>query len=190
MKKTNSKRTWGWFGWTFFIVLFVSFIGSTVFFFALFDIDLKAVFQDERASGSTEIVDAKNNEKKEQTKKIAEQENESVSQNKADIGDFIAQAHDFYNDTTGYGAINDIDWDEQVTQAQTIRETINNQLGEIANESLIRDLDAIKKLTNQLEQEKNMNTVRQLHRYFHDLDIVWNNYSRSKKLWGVTETEE
>ncbi|WP_093042053.1 hypothetical protein [Thalassobacillus cyri] len=106
-----------------------------------------------------------------------------------DAGDLISRAHSFYNDTTGYGELDDgVDWKAQSEQAGRFLSYIKNQSFEDPP-TLQADMDAV---SNYLEEIANgsqdKSNVKNAHRYFHDLDIAINDFTNYKEVWGVTET--
>ncbi|MCP3026887.1 hypothetical protein [Halobacillus sp. A5] len=102
------------------------------------------------------------------------------------VPDFVAEAHNFYNKTLGWGNDSSLDEDLQLEFAALIETYFNeNSTDEIAEE----DIDQIVQLASGLSATSNFNDdVIELHRYFHDLDIAINDYSDYDKVWGVTET--
>jgi len=114
-------------------------------------------------------------------------ENETTQDDTA-IQQFVSEVHQFYNETTGYGKINRLDWEEQKDQAKQIIHTIETEVDMVEQETLAADLNQIVSLAKLVIQEQDDSNVRQLHRYFHDLDIALNDYSDYKEIWNVTET--
>ncbi len=115
---------------------------------------------------------------------------ETVGKQNRELGNFVSRTHEFYNKTTGYGGISNLDWDEQREQAQSIIDTIDEMDPDISDESLLTDLDAIVNLSQRTLEEEEAANVRNLHRYFHDLDIALNDYTSYDRIWNITETLE
>lgn len=104
--------------------------------------------------------------------------------NGSDGHSFIAKYHKFYNDSLGWNRIHSADYDEQVKVAKEIIEQIDG--AQINNEKLANDLATIKDLAESLISKESRQTMRKLHRYFHDLDIYLNGYDRAS-TFGYTE---
>jgi hypothetical protein len=88
--------------------------------------------------------------------------------------ELIQQAHHFYNQTTGWGKIDSLNWEEQKKFCQILLSSLD-----VINEkeSLVKDFDHIRSLATTIkEKEKDKQNVIMLHRIFHDLDIDMNNY--------------
>ncbi|WP_163971131.1 hypothetical protein [Oceanobacillus halotolerans] len=177
----------GWFGWTFTTVILITIIGASIFFFNLFDLDMKSLVNGEEESAE---ADSQQEEvaASEETIEEVETIQETVGQDHQEIGDFVSDMHDFYNDTTGYGGINNLNWDEQAEQAEYVDGMISDFLSEVNNEALLNDLQHIQELAQNALESQDADYVRNLHRLFHDLDIALNSYDGYDKIWGVTET--
>jgi hypothetical protein len=176
------KRKYGWFIWTLIIVLSVTVIGSVILFFNLFNLDINEVLN-QQTSTSTE-----SEEIPEETQQQIEETQEAVGKEHSEIGEFITNQHDFYNDTTGYGGINNLDWEEQTEAAGEIIAYIDQHIDSVSNEALQQDLNAVRNLAANVIEEEDPEQVRDLHRYFHDLDIALNSYNRYDRIWNITET--
>ncbi len=174
------KRKLGWFVWTLIIVLSVTVIGSVILFFNLFNLDINEILNQQTSTESEEIS--------EETQQQIEETREEVGQEHNEIGEFITNQHDFYNDTTGYGGINNLDWEEQTEAAGEIIAYIDQHIDSISNDALRHDLDAVRTLAANVIEEEEPELVRDLHRYFHDLDIALNSYNRYDRIWNITET--
>lgn len=149
-------------------------IASGLFFFMIFNGD------DADAIDQSDLTD----EKKEEI----EQVRSTVGQEYSEIAQFVSTMHEFYNKTTGYGGINRLDWDEQKEKSQQVISTIDELKPDITDDALIKDLESIHTLSQNTLDEANPSDVRNLHRYFHDLDIALNDYDTYDKIWKVTET--
>ncbi|WP_174616019.1 hypothetical protein [Virgibacillus ihumii] len=181
MAKRNQKFGMGWFGWAVIGVIVLTVAASSLFFFNLFGFS-NALF-DGQASGSDEPI---SEETRQKVKKI----NETVGKSHQEIGTFVSKTHDFYNDTTGYGDIASLDWDQQQKRAEQILASLKNLLPEVNQKALKSDLKHIRGLANEIKSHEDTEKVRYLHRMFHDLDIALNNYKAYDKIWNVTETLE
>lgn len=173
----------GWFGWTMAGVVLITLIGSSLFFFNVFQLDMKTLFQDDNFIGSTDQKDISEEAMGEIDRVRATLGNENE-----ELGGFIATMHEFYNKTTGYGGINNLDWDEQREQAETIIDTIEGDKADIIDEALLTDLTQIADLAKRILDEQDSDLIRNLHRYFHDLDIALNDYKTFDRIWNVTDT--
>lgn len=169
----------GWFGWSLISVITVVIIGSTLFFFNMFDLSLSSLLQKGDPS-----VDPQAKE----TIDVVESLQATVGQDNKEAGSFIAQAHKFYNQTTGYGAINSLNWDEQRTHAKEVIASIDELLSIVDHEVLTDDLNHIQQLAEEALDKEEASIVRDLHRMFHDLDIALNKYDGYDQIWNVTET--
>jgi hypothetical protein len=178
----SGKRKLGWFVWTLIIVLFVTVIGSSVIFFNLFNLDINDILNRQTSTENEEIS--------EETQQEIDEIQEAVGQEHSEIGEFITVQHEFYNGTTGYGGINNLDWSEQTEAAGEIVNYIDEHIESVSNEALQHDLNTIRDLASNVieKQEEDPELVRDLHRYFHDLDIALNSYNEYDRIWNVTET--
>lgn len=88
---------------------------------------------------------------------------------------FISELHNFYNDTVCWGRLSTAYYSEQKEMAEHIIFVLENT--ETANKDITRDFDSIMNLANTLVKEDNRRAMRDLHRYFHDLDIYFNGYA-------------
>ncbi|KON90283.1 hypothetical protein AF332_12645 [Sporosarcina globispora] len=103
-----------------------------------------------------------------------------------DLGDFIASNHTFYNETLGWGRDRKISWPKQRKQAEAIVNSLNKISSE--NEGLQQDLGSITNLAETVQSgDKDKDVLIKLHRYFHDLDIDYNDYKDTSDYFGVTE---
>lgn len=179
----EKKIKLGWFGWTMIGVVLITVIASSLFFFNVFQLDMKSLFRDDDLVGSVDQEDISEEAMGEINRVRA-----TIGSENAELGRFIRAMHEFYNKTTGYGGINNLDWDEQREQAETVIDTIEEIDTEITDESLLADLNQIVDLANRISDEQDSELIRSLHRYFHDLDIALNNYTTFDRIWNVTET--
>ena|SRR5690625_469800 len=117
-----------------------------------------------------------------------EEVQETVGREHSEIGEFITIQHEFYNETTGYGGINNLNWGDQAGNARDIIAYIDEHIDSVASEVLQHDLNIIRDLASKVMEEQDSEQVRDLHRYFHDLDIALNSYDEYDRIWNVTET--
>ena len=179
----NKKRIFGWFGWSMVGVFLVIGISSTILFSDLFGLNIfgsQNNINDEEEAQAEQISDEMN--------ELVERTRETVGKTYKNVGEFVSEKHAFYNDTTGYGAINSLNWEDQFQQAKNVEEKINDLLQTVENEPLKKDLSKIQQLAQRVQKEKDATIIRDLHRMFHDLDIALNDYSQYDKIWDVTET--
>ncbi|WP_252315348.1 hypothetical protein [Sinobaca sp. H24] len=127
-------------------------------------------------------------EQQAQTEKEVEEIQETVGEDHEDIGEIVRTSHQFYNNTAGYGGLQSLEMDKQIDQAEENIEHVNEMDPDSA--SLEEDLGEIKSLSESVAANREIEDVRMLHRYFHDLDIALNYYDGNTKIWGVTETLE
>lgn len=123
-----------------------------------------------------------------ETMEDVEQIQDTVGKDHQDIGKFVSSMHDFYNGTTGYGGIKDLDWNKQIEQAENIEATLEERIPNVENQALKKDLANIQVLAKQTINKEESDSIRGLHRMFHDLDIALNSYNGYDKIWDVTET--
>ncbi|MGJ9460042.1 hypothetical protein [Oceanobacillus sp. CF4.6] len=183
MDKEKRKSKMGWFGWTMVSVVTVTIIASGLFFFNVFQLDLETVFDGEDTSDAIDENDITDKGKEE-----LEKVRSTVGQENTKVGQFVSTTHEFYNKTTGYGGINNLDWEEQKDQSQQVINSIEELTPEITDERLLADLESIRSLAQSTLEEENSKDVRNLHRYFHDLDIALNDYTSYDRMWKVTES--
>lgn len=96
---------------------------------------------------------------------------------------FIANWHNFYNDSLGWGKLDTANYFEQKEAASNI--LVELESVSIQNKQLKKDFEQIKKHAEIVTAEDNRNSIRDLHRYFHDLDIYFNGYDY-KETFGIT----
>jgi len=184
LAKEKGESKIGWFGLTLISTVVVVLTASTVFFFNLFPFDIQSIFTSDKQTAKEED----GNIASEETIEDVEQVQETVGKDHQDVGKFVSSMHDFYNETTGYGGIDDLDWDKQIEQAEDIEVTLEDEIPSVKNQALKNDLVNVRELANQTMKNKDTNNVRELHHMFHDLDIALNSYNGSDKIWNVTKT--
>ncbi len=176
-RKKDNKRLW----WILVSVIIITGVGSSIFFFNFFGIGLDALNNSDTA-GSVEQKDL-SVEEEEKINTVRS----TLGESHQELGDFVSSTHEFYNDTTGYGGINNLDWEEQRIKSKQVINEIEKLLGDVTDEPLRKDLNSIVTLSKQTIEE-DVELVRLLHRYFHDLDIALNDYTTYDRIWNVTET--
>lgn len=186
METSKKKRKIGWFGWSLVTIFSVALIVSLLLFFNVFNIN--SVFSIEDLENAQNEKATEGQEVDADTAKEIEEIQETVGAQHVEIGDFIAKTHDFYNDKTGYGNINNLNWKEQTDKAKEIIGTIEMEIDTVQSDALKTDLQAIVEIAKATISDEKVEQVRHLHRYFHDLDIALNHYNGSDKIWRVTET--
>ncbi|WP_394141055.1 hypothetical protein [Cytobacillus oceanisediminis] len=104
----------------------------------------------------------------------------------SDLGDFIASNHTFYNETLGWGRDRFVSWSKQRKQAELIANSLKSLSAE--NEDLQQDLNMIGNLAEKVQGgTKDKEALIKLHRFFHDLDIDYNDYKDTTDYFDVTE---
>lgn len=102
------------------------------------------------------------------------------------VGGFIAFNHEWYNQTLGWGGINSVKWNDQQLRAIEISqaiETIHTDIEELNN-----DFEEIKRLADMVKDgNESQDVIIKLHRYFHDLDIEYNQYKQTKDYYNITQ---
>lgn len=98
--------------------------------------------------------------------------------------DFISDWHDFYNDTVGWGRLETTSYEAQKEAALKIIESLNNV--EVSNNQIAEDLQHIVANAQKVLQQDDRTAMRNLHRYFHDLDIYFNGYNYNQ-TFGITD---
>ncbi|BAC12973.1 hypothetical protein [Oceanobacillus iheyensis HTE831] len=177
-KKKGNKRFW----WVLISVIIIVGVGSSIFFFNFFGIGLDAV-NNSNTAGSVEQKDL-SAEEEEKINTVRS----TLGESHQELGAFVSTIHEFYNDTTGYGGISNLNWEEQRNTSERVINEIEGLLGDVTDESLRNDLESIITLSKQTMKEEDVELVRLLHRYFHDLDIALNDYATYDRIWNVTET--
>ena len=111
---------------------------------------------------------------------------ESANQEYKTVGVFISDSHEWYNQTLGWGAIGSIKWDEQKQKAADINSALKDIQTDSAN--LQADFKKISGYSNAIANgRKEKQALLKLHRYFHDLDIEFNGYKKTKDYYNITE---
>lgn|SRR5690625_3879064 len=174
MKK---KRKLGWFMLV--SVLFITFVLIILLYSNVFQFNIGSSGNSSGAVSSDHMSD--------ETKQKLEEVQNTVGKEHRDIGELIAEAHQFYNKTTGYGAIKSLDWDEQRDEADRFNAQLEKESSKIENEALQKDIQKLIELAENVNEEKK-ETIIHIHRLVHDLDIALNDYSGYDKIWNVTET--
>ncbi|MFG6113564.1 hypothetical protein ACGTN9_00135 [Halobacillus sp. MO56] len=167
-------------------ILLILLAGALGFFGVMIFTDING--NDDTEKAATETSEAEEKSQSESGKE-AEASETSSKTTFEDAGDLISIAHSFYNDTTGYGELDDgVDWKAQSEQASRFLSYIKSKTFEDPP-TLQADMEAVssylEKIANGSQDENN---IIQAHRYFHDLDIAINDYTNYKEVWDVTET--
>lgn len=103
-----------------------------------------------------------------------------------DLGDFIASNHTFYNETLGWGRDRFVSWSKQRKQAELITNSLDQLSAE--NVDLQKDLITIAALAESVQSgSKDKDDILKLHRFFHDLDINYNDYKDTADYFDITE---
>lgn len=114
---------------------------------------------------------------------------DSEKENYTTVGAFINQFHTKYNDTLGWGRIDKVDWEEQreiASEIITVLATV-----ETDNPDLQADFDTISNYSRSIANgSKDKKILLYLHRYFHDLDIEFNEYNRTSDYFNVTKYKD
>ncbi len=119
--------------------------------------------------------------------KMIEKKVEIASEPFVSHSELIQKGHQFYNDTTGWGRIEVLNWEDQQKFAQILLISLN-EIEE--KESLQKDLNHIQSLaTFIVENNKEKEHILFLHRIFHDLDIDVNQYEH-EDYFDVTQYGE
>ena len=101
--------------------------------------------------------------------------------------ELIQQAHNFYNQTAGWGRVGSLNWENQKRFSQIVVHSLD-VIQE--KESLRKDFERIHSLaTAVIENDRDKKNVILLHRMFHDLDIDVNHYE-NKDYFEVTNYGE
>lgn len=117
--------------------------------------------------------------------KVGSTEDNTAEKSDDGLSSFIKENHSFYNETLGWGRDNNIKWEEQREQAESIQSDLENLTSE--DNELQTDLDAINELVKTIAAgSKDKDDAIKLHRYFHDLDIVYNDYKDTKDFFKMT----
>ncbi|MFC3884161.1 hypothetical protein ACFOU2_11925 [Bacillus songklensis] len=102
------------------------------------------------------------------------------------VGDFISYFHDFYNETACYGRLDSLNWEEQKAAAENMLYSLGSL--KVDNKDLSKDFKEIAKMASEIKNDgKKKATIKKLHRYFHDLDIHYNDYQGSTEVFKITE---
>lgn len=172
----------GWFGWTLLSVILVTTVLSVGFFYTMFQNHYKIPGSEDHGQGNEKESENVSGE----TLKNVEHVQQTIGRDHRNVGEFVSDMHAFYNQTTGYGRIDSINWIEHQQKAEQINTTIKGL--KVKHDPLKKDLQHIQELAEQVLDTKKQTDVRDLHRMFHDLDIALNHYNGYDKIWHVTET--
>ncbi|MCM3597890.1 hypothetical protein M4D55_19150 [Metabacillus idriensis] len=104
-----------------------------------------------------------------------------------DAGEFIADFHAFYNETTGWDRIDSLNMADQTARATAAKAYAAHFVPLVEDEALKTDLESIIRHSESVIYGNSEN-VQTLHRYFHDLDMVINGYVH-EDFFGVVESE-
>ncbi|TYR80833.1 hypothetical protein FZC66_10770 [Priestia megaterium] len=102
--------------------------------------------------------------------------------------EFIAFHHQVLNDLTGWGAIDHPKWKDVHLEAENILDAMTNE--NMTDPILEKDFAHIKQLAEELTAEESKKKLKELHRLFHDLDVVMNGNEGSNNYFGVTKYGE
>lgn len=102
-------------------------------------------------------------------------------------GEFIKDFHKFYNDTTGWDRIENLNMADQEARASAAKGYAEHFIPLVEEQALKNDLQAIIRHSESVING-NGETVQTLHRYFHDLDIVINGYVH-EDFFGVVKSK-
>jgi hypothetical protein len=116
---------------------------------------------------------------------VAEFSEEAETSKYKNVGLFIKDFHDKYNDSLGWGRIDSVKWSEQTDIATEILHVMDKI--QTKNQALQQDLDKISSYANDvISGKEDKDTLLKLHRYFHDLDIEFNGYGDTKDYYNIT----
>ncbi|TCN24873.1 hypothetical protein [Mesobacillus foraminis] len=102
------------------------------------------------------------------------------------VGVFIADFHEKYNKSLGWGGIDSVKWTDQKKIAGDILALMASV--QTDNKALQTDFESISTYAKQVESgAKDKQILLKLHRYFHDLDVEFNRYKDTKDYYDVTE---
>lgn len=171
--------------WTIAILLTVTAIGVSSFFViqTLFDSDSPIQTNNERSvvkGASTEVEESFDTEKV----------NTPVNEEVVTLADgtsghtFISIWHDFYNETLGWGRLETTSYEEQKEAALSILDEIKDI--KVSDEEIELDMKDIAANAQIVAEKDDRSAMRNLHRYFHDLDIYFNGYNYDQ-TFGITE---
>lgn len=111
--------------------------------------------------------------------------NEGASEFK-NVGDFIAEYHEWYNQKLGWGGLKAVSWIDQQKAASELQAEL--ALIETDHADLQKDFNSIAGYAEQVASgEKDAKLLQSLHRYFHDLDIEYNGYRDTNDYYEITE---
>lgn len=170
--------------WTIGIILGVGALAASVAFILLMVLE-----RDNRAQTDNEqsvVESSSSNEEDFNTERV----NEPVEEDTVVLADgtnghsFISQWHTFYNNTLGWGKLSTASYSEQKEAADSILSDLVDV--EVQNDEIANDLDSIIDLATIVSTENDRDAMRNLHRYFHDLDIYFNGYDYNQ-TFGLTE---
>lgn len=171
--------------WTIIILLSVTAIGVSSYFIFQSLFDSKSPLQSEN---DRPVVKQASSETEESFDK--EQVNTPVNEEVVVLADgtsghtFISKWHDFYNKTLGWGRLETTNYEKQKEAASSILEALKNI--KVNDEQIKQDINDIGANAQIVAEKDDRVAMRNLHRYFHDLDIYFNGYNY-EQTFGITE---
>ncbi|WP_312092572.1 hypothetical protein [Niallia sp.] len=171
--------------WTIIILLSITAIGVSSFFVMQILFDSKSPLQtkNERPvvkEASTEVEESFD----------TEQVNTPVNEEVVVLADgtsghtFISNWHDFYNETLGWGRLETTSYEKQKEAALSILDELKDI--KVSDEEIAQDIEDITVNAQVVAEKDDRDAMRNLHRYFHDLDIYFNGYNYDQ-TFGITE---
>jgi cytochrome c556 len=171
--------------WTIIILLSVTAIGVSSFFImqTFFDSNSPLQTKNERSvvkEASAEVEESFNTEKV----------NTPVNEEVVALADgtsghtFISNWHDFYNETLGWGRLETTSYEEQKEAALSILKEMKDI--KVSDDKIAQDMEDITANAQVIAEKDDRAAMRNLHRYFHDLDIYFNGYNYNQ-TFGITE---
>ncbi|WP_400243155.1 hypothetical protein AB3U99_18830 [Niallia sp. JL1B1071] len=171
--------------WTITILLTVTAIGVSSFFVIQTLFDSKSPLQ---TNNERSVVKETSNAVEESfdTEKVNTPVNEEV----VTLADgtsghnFISTWHDFYNETLGWGRLETTSYEKQKEAALSILNEIKDI--KVSDQEIAQDIKDIAANAQIVAEKDDRASMRNLHRYFHDLDIYFNGYDYNQ-TFGITE---
>ena len=171
--------------WTMIILLSVTAISVSSFFVmqALFDKKSPLQTENERSVVKQASTETEENFDTKQVNTPVDEE-VVVLTNGTSGHTFISNWHDFYNESLGWGRLETTSYEKQKEAALSILDGLKDI--KVADEQIAEDINDIATNAKVVAQKDDRVAMRNLHRYFHDLDIYFNGYNYDQ-TFGITE---
>ena len=123
------------------------------------------------------------------SKALPVQDIEQVNINKAVIGEYISNNHDYWNDELCWGRSESFSFVDYQKYYSEYIEDLNKIINAVNDKDLKVDFIHAHDLLKNAHETKDIDFLIDVHRVFHDLDVKYNRYSTSG-YFGITQYGE